>query len=79
MKVNNFKKQIVLALAPLLILCAFVFANWQFDYFSNAINGEGNSTNSIYNTEETPLHEPVYVSVFKFIVNCNPFQKESQF
>ncbi|MGZ4041154.1 MAG: hypothetical protein ACXVNR_11355 [Bacteroidia bacterium] len=57
----------------------FVFANWQSDYFSNAINEERTSTQEVYSAEETPLHEPVYISIFKFIINCNPFQKESQY
>lgn len=69
----------MLALAPFFVLCIFVFANWQSDYFSNAINEERTSEQNVYNAEETPLHEPVYVSVFKFIINCNPFQKESQY
>jgi flagellar basal body-associated protein FliL len=29
---------------------------------------------------ETPAnHEPVFMSVFKFLVNCNPFKKETSF
>ena len=28
---------------------------------------------------EVPVnHEPIFASIFKFIVNCNPFKKEAQ-
>lgn len=31
-----------------------------------------------HNKQEAPAnHEPVFMSVFKFIVNCNPFKKET--
>lgn len=51
----------------------------------SASTSEGNpfrTMQSEYTSEEqkqdVPSNEPIYISVFKFIVNCNPFQKETQ-
>jgi hypothetical protein len=79
MEKENYKKQLYLALTPLFILCIVVFINAGSVSVSKEVNNVNSpAVESLYSTEEQPSHEPVYVSIFKFIINCNPFQKESQ-
>ncbi len=84
MENKSLKKKIALALVPLVGLCLVVF-------ISTSKNASANSNNNLnylpsYQSEyaaedqkpEVPSHEPIYISIFKFIVNCNPFKKETQ-
>ncbi len=84
MENKKLKKKIILALTPLFVLSLVVIISTIPKSFSNT-KYEGNyapSFQSEYAAEEqkpeVPSHEPVYISIFKFIVNCNPFQKETQ-
>ena len=78
------KRKIALALTPVFVLSLIVlFSNVPKSF--DSVNYAGDlipSMQSEYAAEEqkqeTPSHEPVYISIFKFIVNCNPFQKETQ-
>ena len=85
MENKQLKKRIVLALLPLVALSVGVFITTAPKTFSNSnysVNYDGPSYQSEYSSEEekpeVPSHEPVYISIFKFIVNCNPFKKETQ-
>jgi hypothetical protein len=84
MENRNLKRQIIIALLPISVLSTVVF----FSMGAGALAGSkynlgynGPSYQSEYSAEEqkpeVPSHEPVYISVFKFIVNCNPFKKET--
>lgn len=80
---KNFKRQIVLALAPLFVLCFAVFVNTVPGSLSKSMRDKSSSAiESMYSSneqkDEAPSREPIYVSVIKFIINCNPFQKETQ-
>jgi hypothetical protein len=83
MENRNFKKKIILALTPLLGLSMLVLFS-TLPVFLNGSNSDESNMSSLqgeYSTEQksdTPSHEPVYISVLKFIMNCNPFQKETQ-
>ena len=76
MEKENYRKQFYLALTPLLVLCIIVFMNARSASVSKEITNENAPVvESLFSAEEQPSHEPVYISIFKFIINCNPFQK----
>ena len=79
MENKRLKKQILLALLPAIALSMLLLV--AAAEFVSGSDYEGSSFPSIqseFSAEEQPSHEPVYISIFKFIINCNPFQKESQ-
>ena len=82
MKNKELKKKIFLALLPLFALSLVVGLATVPKAFSNESSEEGYlpSLQSDYTAEDqkSDSPEPVYISIFKFIVNCNPFQKETQ-
>jgi len=84
MENKNSIKKILLALTPLLMLSTMVLCYTVPQSFSKAKYDEdySSSLQSEYTAEEqkpeAPSHESVYISIFKFIINCNPFQKETQ-
>jgi hypothetical protein len=83
MESRNLKKQIVLALVPLGMLCVCVFSFDNKDFSAHLKYEEAgvvaNSYSSQEQKQESPSHEPMFISVFKFIVNCNPFKREAQY
>ena len=82
MESKSLRSKFVLALLPLFVLCFVVFMNTALVSFStDKEDDNAASVSSLYTTEEQKedmQHDPVYISIFKFIMNCNPFQKETQ-
>jgi hypothetical protein len=86
MENKQLKKQIILALIPLIALSFAVlfgsssgtFRTTKYKLFNNAAFGQPEYASGDQKPE-MPSPEPVYVSIFKFIVNCNPFKKEAQY
>ena len=84
MESKDLKKQILLALMPIVALSMLVL----FTTLPKSISASANEDDSSFSIQseyatqeqkqEAPSPEPVYISIFKFIVNCNPFQKETQ-
>ena len=85
MKKKNTNKRTLYVLIPLLGLSMLAFILLPRTTSNGAvINDDFNtpSAQSNYDVDdqkhEAPAnHEPVLISVFKFIVNCNPFKKEA--
>ena len=84
MENKHLRKQILLALVPVIALSLIVLFNTvPKSFFDSGEEGSLVPTiQSEYAAEEqkqdAPSQEPIYISIFKFIVNCNPFQKETQ-
>jgi len=85
MKKKSNNKRTIFILVPLLglSLLAFVLSpsaapgsgiNAEAD---TSINMKGNYDVDDQKHEAPANHEPVFISIFKFIVNCNPFRKET--
>ena len=84
MKNKQSKRGIIIALVPLFVLCMIVFVYTVPRTFTNSGYGVNygvpsyqNEYSSQEHKPEKPSHDPVYLSIFKFIVNCNPFKKEA--
>jgi hypothetical protein len=81
MENKDLRNKFVLALSPILVLCLIVFMNTASVSSSFETDDENAApVSNVYDAEEqkADVHEPVYVSIFKLIMNCNPFQKEAQ-
>ncbi len=85
MKKKKANKRTLFILVPLLGLSLFasVFAPGSKTGMNGKVAFEGPyTTQTNYDVDnqkhEAPQnHEPVFMSIFKFIVNCNPFKKET--
>ncbi len=85
MKKSNTNKRTLFILIPLLWISMLAFVLLPRSTKSVHVSADdiGSSIKSNYDVDdqkhEAPTnHEPVFVSIFKFIVNCNPFRKETQ-
>ncbi|HXB39180.1 MAG TPA: hypothetical protein VNZ49_01480 [Bacteroidia bacterium] len=85
MKKKNTNKRTLFILIPLLglSLLAFILLPRTGRNIDLSNEESAQAVQSAYDVDdqkhEAPVnHEPVFVSVFKFIVNCNPFKREAQ-